>query len=239
MPSTGPPRAARAATAPASPRSRSQARSATVARLPGRITRSASVISAGEVTNRSATPGSAASGSVSVKLLIRGSRITATRSTSPPASPSPFTGPRGGWSSGPAPRLSESSASSHSPAVHGSTPRTGRPVRSRSRSRPGCSSRASPRNLFTANPATSAWSSRLSRASVPYRAASAPPRSMSATTITGRPAARARPMLARSCSRRLISAGLPAPSQMTASNRSASPVRQASTVPARRGFSAG
>ena len=235
MPSTGPRRAARLATARASPRSRSQARSATVARLPGRITRSASAISAGEVTNRSATSGSAASGSVSVKLLIRGSRTTATRSTSPPgAAPPPGPAPPGT-----APRLSESSASSHSPAVHGSTPSTGRPVSSRDRSSPGCRRAASPRNLFTTNPATSAWSSRLSRASVPYSAASAPPRSMSATTITGRPAARARPMLARSCARRLISAGLPAPSQTTTSNRPASPVRQARTVSARRGFSAG
>src|SRR5262249_46972518 len=148
-----------------------------------------------------------------------------------PPSPSPFAGAVA--------RLSESSASSQSPAVHGSTPSTGRPVSSRSRSSPGSSRAGSPRNLFTTNPATSAWSSRLSRASVPYSAASAPPRSMSATTITGRPAARARPMLAMSCARRLISAGLPAPSQMTASNRSARPARQASTVPARRGLSAG
>ena len=37
---------------------------------------------------------------------------------------------------------------------------------------------------------------------------------MSLTTITGRPAARASPMLAMSVARRLISAGLPAPSQI-------------------------
>ena len=64
-------------------------------------------------------------------------------------------------------------------------------------------------------PQISAWSSGDSRASVPYMAANTPPRSMSPVTMTGRPAARARPMLATSVSRRLISAGLPAPSQMT------------------------
>ena len=41
---------------------------------------------------------------------------------------------------------------------------------------------------------------------------------MSPTTTTGRCAARARPMLAMSVARRLISAGEPAPSTMTASN---------------------
>ena len=67
------------ATAAASPRSRSQARSETVARDPGSTTRSASARSAGLVAKRTSTPGSAASASTSVKLLIRGSRTTATR----------------------------------------------------------------------------------------------------------------------------------------------------------------
>ena len=40
---------------------------------------------------------------------------------------------------------------------------------------------------------------------------------MSPTTITGSPAARASPMFAMSVARRLISAGLPAPSQITTS----------------------
>ena len=43
---------------------------------------------------------------------------------------------------------------------------------------------------------------------------------MSPTTSTGRPASRARPMFVRSAWRRLISAGLPAPSQTTTSKRS-------------------
>ena len=82
---------------------------------------------------------------------------------------------------------------------------------------PLSSSSGAPRNLLITKPEMSAWSAGESRASVPYMAANTPPRSMSPTTMTGRPAARARPMLATSVSRRLISAGLPAPSQMTTS----------------------
>ena len=79
MPSTGRPARARSVTAAARPRSRSQARSETVARDPGSTTRSASARSAGLVAKRTSTPGSAASASMSVKLLIRGSLTTATR----------------------------------------------------------------------------------------------------------------------------------------------------------------
>ncbi len=43
----------------------------------------------------------------------------------------------------------------------------------------------SPRNLLTRNPATSAWSSGDSRATVPKKEAKTPPRSMSPTTSTG------------------------------------------------------
>ena len=55
------------------------------------------------------------------------------------------------------------------------------------------------------------------QASVPTMWANTPPRSMSATRITGQSTASANPMLAMSRSRRLISAGLPAPSTMMAS----------------------
>ena len=82
---------------------------------------------------------------------------------------------------------------------------------------PGASSAGSPRNLLTTNPATSAWSAGDSTATVPNRCASTPPRSMSPTTITGRSAACASPMFAMSVARRLISAGEPAPSQITTS----------------------
>ena len=104
-----------------------------------------------------------------------------------------------------------------SPPRQGSTPSTGRPVRPVSIRSPGASRPGSPRNLLMTNPLIRAWSAGCSKASVPYRAANTPPRSMSPTTTTGSPAARASPMLAMSVSRRLISAGLPAPSQMTTS----------------------
>ena len=83
---------------------------------------------------------------------------------------------------------------------------------------PLSSSSGAPRNLLMMKPETSSWSPGGIRASVPYSAANTPPRSMSPTTMTGSPAARASPMFATSVSRRLISAGLPAPSQMTTSN---------------------
>ena len=112
---------------------------------------------------------------------------------------------------------SESSASSHSPSAHGTTPSVGRPVSARSWSSPGASSAGSPRNLLTTNPAIRAWSAGDSTATVPNRCASTPPRSMSPTTTTGRSAACASPMFAMSVARRLISAGEPAPSQTTTS----------------------
>src|ERR1700723_130212 len=67
-------------------------------------------------------------------------------------------------------------------------------------------------------PAISAWSSGSSTATVPNRCASNPPRSMSPTMTTGRFAARARPMFTKSVARKLVSAGEPAPSQITTSN---------------------
>ncbi len=70
-------------------------------------------------------------------------------------------------------------------------------------------------------PRTSGRRSSGSRATVPYRAANTPPRSMSPTTMAGKPAALATRRLTMSWSSRLISAGLPAPSQMTTSNRAA------------------
>jgi hypothetical protein len=211
IPSTGRPQAARSVMAAAMPVSRSQPRSLTVARLPGRITRSAPARWPGVVTRSTATPGSAARGSRSVTLDIRGSRTTAIRRMSAPTGCS--------ISCGRVSRSRESSASSHRSRRQGSTPYVGRPVIDASMSRPGASSRRSPRNLLTMNPAISRWSAGSSTASVPNIAASSPPRSMSPTTTTGRAAARARPIFARSRPRRLISAGLPAPSQMTTSKR--------------------
>jgi hypothetical protein len=98
-------------------------------------------------------------------------------------------------------------------------------------SRPGSSKDTSPRNLLTRNPATSSWSSRDSRATVPKKEAKTPPRSMSPTTSTGSRALRAIPMFTMSVRRRLISAGLPAPSQITASYVPRNSARQSNTVP--------
>jgi hypothetical protein len=66
-------------------------------------------------------------------------------------------------------------------------------------------------------PATRRCSLCDNNARVPTRWANTPPRSMSATRITGQSTASAKPMLAMSFSRRLISAGLPAPSTTIAS----------------------
>ncbi len=96
MPSTGLPRRARSVIAAASPCSRSQARSATVARLPGSTTRSAAATSAGEAVQRTVTPGSAPRASTSVELEVRGSRIAATDSRSAPAGSPPSRAVRGG-----------------------------------------------------------------------------------------------------------------------------------------------
>ena len=95
---------------------------------------------------------------------------------------------------------------------------------------PGASSAGSPRNLLTTKPAISAWSAGSSTATVPNRWASSPPRSMSPTSTTGRSAARASPMLAKSVARRLISAGDPAPSQITTSNSARSDSSSAVTT---------
>ncbi|CAM5583601.1 hypothetical protein SNARM312S_04026 [Streptomyces narbonensis] len=64
---------------------------------------------------------------------------------------------------------------------------------------------------------------------VPKNWAKTPPRSMSPTTTTGSCAARAMPMFTMSVRRRLISAGLPAPSQITASYMPRSSSRHAMT----------
>ena len=143
IPSTAPPRRACATTASARPRSRSQARSATVDRVPGSTTTSAPDSARGLSANTTSSPGSRQSASRSVKLEMRGSTTTATRvrSTS------------GDGAAARSRSASASSLSSHSPGSHGSTPSTGRPVTRSSVSRPGRSSPTSPRNLFTTKPA--------------------------------------------------------------------------------------
>lgn len=145
IPSTGRPSAARRTSASASPRSRSQARAFTVPRVPGTTTRSASASSSARSTNRTTTPGSAASASTSVKFDISGTAHTATRSTSSPtggATTDSRTAPR-------RETRRPSSSSMPRPCWKGSTPYVARPVRPRSISMPGSSRLTSPRNLLT------------------------------------------------------------------------------------------
>ena len=74
---------------------------------------------------------------------------------------------------------------------------------------------------------------------VPYSAASEPPLPASVTSSAARPAARASSVLAMSGPSRLISAGLPAPSQITTSNSRRSWLRLSSaTSSSRPAFSA-
>ena len=82
---------------------------------------------------------------------------------------------------------------------------------------PSANSETSPRMRLTMKPATSFASSGSSTALVPTRLAITPPRSMSPITTTGTSAARAKPILAMSFLRRLISDALPAPSTRTMS----------------------
>ena len=62
------------------------------------------------------------------------------------------------------------------------------------------------------------------------------PRSMSPTSATGTSAAFAKPMLAMSPARRLVSAGLPAPSTRTRSASARRMAKLSSTVVIRAGF---
>jgi hypothetical protein len=102
--------------ASASPRSRNHRRSDTVALLPGITTTSTSARSAGSATHRTSTPGSHASASTSVVFEIRGSRIAATVSHSVPRGAPGL--PTVRWTS----TDNESSASSHSSSLYGTTP---------------------------------------------------------------------------------------------------------------------
>ncbi len=204
MPRTGRPDAARSASTAAIPCARSQARSATVARLPGSTTRSASASWRGEVVQRTATPGSQASASTSVALQIRGSRTAATRSPS---------APRGGpaTSSGVS-RARESSASRPGPAPTAARPASAARSAGPASPAPGRARRRSPRNLLITKPATSAWSvGREQGHGAEQRGEHAARGRCRRPRPPAAPLARASPMLARSCSRRLISAATAGP----------------------------
>ncbi len=94
---------------------------------------------------------------------------------------------------------------------HGTTPSDGQPVKRSIAVTPSSNRRKSPRNLLIRKPRMRARSAGSSTAWVPTMLAITPPRSMSPTSSTGTSAAAAKPILAMSPSRRLISAGLPAP----------------------------
>ena len=99
----------------------------------------------------------------------------------------------------------------------GSVASTGTPVISCSISGAGASRLASPRNLFSTKPRSSARSASGINAQVPYRWAKAPPRSISATSRQAACVWRATRRLTTSLPIRLISAGEPAPSITTTS----------------------
>ena len=86
------------------------------------------------------------------------------------------------------------------------------PVRLLISAAPSSKSEGSPRKRLTMKPFIRDFSAASSSAWVPTSAAITPPRSMSPTMITGTSAASAKPILAMSPWRRLISAGEPAPS---------------------------
>ena len=179
--------------------------------VPGSSTTSASPGSGWPgCTSTSVTPGSCRSGSRSSKLAMRARTGTAI-----------FTGPLPRPSSRPS---ASSAGSSPAFANHGTTPAEAQPVRRTISARPSSNSDGSPRKRLMKKARMRACSSGSSTAWVPTSAAITPPRSISPHRSTGRSAACAKPMLAMSPWRRLISAGLPAPSTST---RSASCDRRA------------
>ncbi len=233
MPSVTVPRRRAPSRARSRPRPRNHSRSATVALVPGSTTRSGSPTDAPSLTKRRPTAGSRASASRSVKLAMRGTMTTATSRAAVVVEP----GRAEAVAPGRRPaRARESSASRATSWTHGSTPTVGTPQR-RSRSASPVPSRAgSPRNLLTTKALTRALSADGSSSTVPYSEAKTPPRSMSPTTKAGKPAASATRRLTMSWSKRLISAGLPAPSAITTSKRLRRSARQSRTVVKSRGF---
>jgi len=179
----------------------SHARSPRVFLLPGRMIKSAGGIGSPWRTKRRSTSGCARSASKSVWLLMRGRLGTTTRNAPVEACTA----------------CTASSASRNRQCKYGSTASTGLPVCCSSHSRPGSSSLMSPLKRLITKPMVRARSLSDRHDKVPTRWANTPPRSISATRITGQSTFSAKPMLAMSRERRLISAGLPAPSTITQS----------------------
>ena len=155
------------------PCSRKNLRSAIVALLPGRMTRSAIGSGSPGRTNTSRTEGSMRNGSKSSKLAMRASIGTA-MVTAPSA--------RGFLS----PRPNASSAGSRAAsAKNGSRPKARQCVCASSAIMPLRNRFASPRNLLTMKPTMVAASSGASAALTPRIWAKMPPRSMSPISATG------------------------------------------------------
>ena len=113
------------------------------------------------------------------------------------------------------------SSSSMSTCRYGITPTNGIGSLSCIMSRPGLRMSTSPRNLLIMRPLMRFCSSGCNSATVPYSEANTPPRSMSPTSSTGASTISAMPIFTMSFSRRLISAGEPAPSMTMTSYSSA------------------
>ena len=103
---------------------------------------------------------------------------------------------------------------------------------------PSANSEGSPRMRLTMKPRMRARSSGGRTVWVPTRLAMTPPRSMSPTSTTGVPVAAAKPMLAMSFGRRLISEAEPAPSTSTMSAFACIRAKLSSTCGIRVGLSA-
>ena len=169
--------------------------------LPGKMIKAASPGSGWPCSMISTvTFGSATSGSKSSKLAIRPRRGTAIL-TSPPGRV--------------AMSIMSSAGNFHASANHGNTPRLRQPVPCLIAVMPSSKSVTSPRNLLIAKPVMRSRSSDDKTTWVPTICAITPPRSISPINTTGTFAASAKPILAISLARRLISAGLPAPSMIT------------------------
>ena len=161
-------------------------------------------------TITSVTSGSSRNGSRSSKLAIRG--VIGQAIVTPRARPAV------GRSRITASSLGRRTAS----GSQGTTPYPLHPLRASIARYPSSNSAGSPRNLLIRKPDIIAASAGSITERVPTIAAITPPRSMSPTRMTGTSAVRANPILAMSPARRLISAGLPAPSTTTRSQRAES-----------------
>ena len=106
----------------------------------------------------------------------------------------------------------ESSSSISRFSIAGTTPTTFLPVFSSIKSNAGCNNVTSPLNLLMIIPFTRSLSSGSNNSKVPTTDAIAPPRSISAISITGAFANLATRMFTISLAFKLTSAGLPAPS---------------------------